>query len=242
MRNRKDISVIIKRKLSWMKSDGNCCICKKRIGYYEEDGFIGEFAHIEDLKKATKRYNPEKSTKELNDESNIMILCPNCHTTIDKYSEKYPTEILKEIKEKYENNIKIAIEYANPDLYANFSKICKDLSRKCNNAGIIEKYQSIKVEEKINKNTLNEIKDQIDMYMRYIPIFKEFLQTISQSERTELRHNVITLYRKEQCKNIDNVEKFTNLIRNVIGNDFSNIMSAGIIICNYFEECDVFEV
>lgn len=242
MGKRIDVSVIVKRKLSWMKSDGNCCMCKQKIGYYEEEGFIGEFAHIEDLQKATKRYNPNKSIYELNDESNILILCPTCHTKIDKYSEKYPTEMLQEIKKEYENNIKIAREYANPDLYDKFSKICKDLSEKCNHTSIIEKYYSIKVEEKINKNTLIEIKDQIDMYMRYIPIFKEFLETLSQSERTDLRHNIISLYRLEQCKDISNVQKFTNLIRRVVGNDFSNVFPAGIIICNYFEECDVFEV
>lgn len=242
MGKRIDISVIVKRKLSWMKSDGNCCMCKQKIGRYEENGFVGEFAHIEDLQKATKRYNPDKSIDELNDESNIIILCPTCHTKIDKYSEDYPTEKLQQIKREYENNIKIAIEYANPDLYSKFSKICKDLSEKCNNAGIIERYNSIKVEEKISKNSLSEIKDQIDMYMRYIPIFKEFLETLSQSERTELRHNIMSLYKLEQCKDDCNVQKFTNLIRRVVGNDFSNVFPAGIIICNYFEECDVFEV
>lgn len=242
MGKRIDISVIVKRKLSWMKSDGNCCMCKQKIGRYEENGFVGEFAHIEDLQKATKRYNPDKSIDELNDESNIIILCPTCHTKIDKYSEDYPTEKLQQIKREYENNIKIAIEYANPDLYSKFSKICKDLSGKCNNAGIIERYNSIKVEEKISKNSLSEIKDQIDMYMRYIPIFKEFLETLSQSERTELRHNIMSLYKLEQCKDDCNVQKFTNLIRRVVGNDFSNVFPAGIIICNYFEECDVFEV
>lgn len=242
MGKRIDISVIVKRKLSWMKSDGNCCMCKQKIGRYEENRFVGEFAHIEDLQKATKRYNPDKSIDELNDESNIIILCPTCHTKIDKYSEDYPTEKLQQIKREYENNIKIAIEYANPDLYSKFSKICKDLSEKCNNAGIIERYNSIKVEEKISKNSLSEIKDQIDMYMRYIPIFKEFLETLSQSERTELRHNIMSLYKLEQCKDDCNVQKFTNLIRRVVGNDFSNVFPAGIIICNYFEECDVFEV
>ena len=80
MGKRIDISVIVKRKLSWMKSDGNCCMCKQKIGRYEENGFIGEFAHIEDLQEATKRYNPDKSIDELNDESNIIILCPTCHT------------------------------------------------------------------------------------------------------------------------------------------------------------------
>lgn len=242
MSGRINISIITKRKLSWMKSDGKCCICKNKIGYYEDERFIGEFAHIEDLQQATKRYNPDKSIEELNNESNIMILCPNCHTEIDKYSDKYSTEMLQEIKRKYENNIKIAIEYSNPNLYAKFSKICKELSKKCNNTGVIEKYESIRVEEKINKNSLNEVKDQIDMYMRYIPIFKEFLQTLSQSEKTELRHNIISLYRQELCNDISNIERFTNLLRSAVGNDFSNIIPAGIIICNYFEECDVFEV
>lgn len=242
MKKRIDISVLIKRKLSWMKSDGNCCMCNQKIGFFEEVDFIGEFAHIEDLQKATKRYNPNKSIEERNHESNILILCPTCHTKIDKFSENYPTEMLQEIKKEYESNIEIAREYANTSLYDKFSEICNELSRKCNSVGIIERYESIKVDEKINKNSLNELNDQIDMYMRYIPIFKEFLETLSQSDRTELRHNIISLYRLEQCKEIDNAKKFTNLIRRVVGNDFANVFPAGIIICNYFEECDVFEV
>lgn len=225
-----------------MKSDGKCSICRQNIGRYEEKGFIGEFAHIEDLRKATSRYNSDKTIKELNNESNIILVCPKCHTLIDKCSEEYSTEALVKIKQEYEDNIKTALEYANIDLFSKFSKICKDLMKRCNSVSIIEKYQSIKVEEKINKNSLNDMKDQIDVYMRYIPIFKDFLETLSQIERAELRYDIIGLYRKELQKDCDNVQKFLDLIRAIVGNDLSNVFPAGIIICNYFEECDVFEV
>lgn len=242
MSRRDEITVSVKRKLSWLKNDGKCNMCNQEIGFFEGEKFIGEFAHIEDLKKATSRFNPNKSIEERNSEDNIILLCPTCHTKIDKYSEDYPTDILIAIKKEHEKNVEMSKEYANSELYAKFSDICNDLCKRCNEANIVERYISIEVEDKINKNSLNELSEQIQSFMRYIPIFKEYLSTMSQVERMELRRNILGLYLHEQKKDISNVEKFTNLIKRIVGCNLCNAFQAGIIICNYFEECDVFEV
>ena len=242
MGKRENLSIITKRKLSWGNSDGKCCICGQNIGFFEETGFIGEFAHIEDLQEATDRYNPDKTIEERNSQENIIILCPTCHTRIDKNSKEYSVDKLKEIKKEYENNIKLAKEYANVDLYKKFSLICIGLMNRCKEKKVEERFSSIVVEEKISRNSLEEINDQIEFYMQYIPVFKEYLSTLSQVERIELRHNIIELYLEEVKKDINNVERFANLIRTITGNNLINATAAGIIICNYFEECDVFEI
>lgn len=90
-----NLSVNLKRKISWFFTNGKCCLCSTKIDYYEQDGFIYEFAHIIDLQKATIRYDSTKTLPELNSIENIIVLCPTCHTKIDKESEKYPTQYLK---------------------------------------------------------------------------------------------------------------------------------------------------
>lgn len=242
MSNRKNIKMDVKKKISWMKSDGKCSMCNVKIGFYDSPDFIGEFAHIEDLQCATTRFNSTKSIEELNDESNIILLCPNCHTMIDKNSEQYDVETLQEIKNRHETNVLFSKEYANQEFYSIFSEICQELIKKCVDTKRNERYMSIKVCEKIKKNSLDSIKDNIEMYLEYIPIFKEFLQTLSQTTRTELRYAVISAYREEVNKNIGEVEIFMNLIRKVSNNNMMNSFQAGIVICNYFEECDVFEI
>lgn len=41
-----------------------------------------------------------------NDLSNLLLLCPDCHKEIDTFPEKYPVELLKEMKQKHEERIR----------------------------------------------------------------------------------------------------------------------------------------
>lgn len=240
---RKDIGINDKRLLSWLYSDGNCCICHQKVGFFEEEKFIGEFAHIEDLRPYTDRYNEDTTVDERNQISNIMILCPTCHTKIDKNSSDYPVSKLVETKKLYEKNIALSRDYSNPKYYEEFDIICKEISKKIVNSDVEEKYINIEVENKITKNSLGDIENEIYNAMRYIPIFKEYLKTKPTVEQIDTRHKVMQLYLLE-CSNQDtnNIDKFNNIISNIVGRDLSKCFTAMVIICNYFEECDVFEV
>ena len=58
---------------------------------------IGEIAHIEGLNPDSPRYNPNMTNKERNSYVNLIILCPTCHTKIDKDPNYYTVEKLKQI-------------------------------------------------------------------------------------------------------------------------------------------------
>lgn len=243
MGKRVDLNINLKRKISWHYTDGYCCLCSTKIGFFEEEGFVGEFAHIIDLQKATTRYETDKSIGELNSKENVIILCPNCHTKIDKESEKYSTAYLKEIKDKYETNIIVGREYSNPEYMNIFNYIFNDLKSRYNSYSIRDTYFPITVKEKMNKNSLLEINDIIETGLSHQTIFKEYLDSIAHLERVELRKMVIDIYLKQSKKNdISNVDKFINMIKELIGNNIQNYLYAIIILTYYFEECDVFEV
>lgn len=242
MGKREDLSINIKRKISWFYTNGNCCLCCKKIGYFENEGFIGEFAHIIDLQKATTRYIPNKTIEELNSPNNIIVICPTCHTRIDKESENYSTEYLRQIKNEYENNIIVSKEYSNPEYLNYFNDIYVCLRNKYKLTSNRKTLLPISVKDKIARNSLYEINDIIEMGLSMQSNFIDYLNTLSLIEKIELRKIIIEIYLNEVRKqDISNVDKFNNMVRELIGNNTNNYLYAIAILAYYFEECDVFE-
>ncbi len=66
--------------------------------------FVGEVAHIYAISPGGPRYSKDKTRKELNDISNLMLLCPIHHKIVDKEVIKYPAGKLQEIKKNREQN------------------------------------------------------------------------------------------------------------------------------------------
>ena len=68
------------------------------------DNFYGEFAHISSAKPGgDRRYNAALTETERNSIDNIIVLCPNHHTIIDKKDNGYTVDQLHGIKLKNEN-------------------------------------------------------------------------------------------------------------------------------------------
>lgn len=82
--------------------------CRKLIVFANSDPekFIltGEACHIEAASPRGARYNPNMTTQERIDISNGIWLCNTCAKLIDRDTEKYTTEVLKQWKSKAEEN------------------------------------------------------------------------------------------------------------------------------------------
>ena len=69
---------------------------------------IGEICHINALNQQGPRFNSELDPNVLNTFENLILLCPTCHTTVDKEYHIYTVEKLKNIKrsqsEKFEQH------------------------------------------------------------------------------------------------------------------------------------------
>lgn len=86
---------------------GNQCAypnCTNKL--IAEDGItvVGEIAHIQAASEKGARYYPLISDEERADFSNLMLLCPEHHKTIDnkENEEKYPIKLLKKWKAEHE--------------------------------------------------------------------------------------------------------------------------------------------
>lgn len=107
-------------------SGGRCEICND---YMFQDGFtkkrtnFSEHAHIIADSNKGPRANPNKKYRE--NPENLMLLCSNCHTKIDKNPEDYPEDLLRKFKSEHEFRIKYitGIKYEKVTEYSIFNTV-----------------------------------------------------------------------------------------------------------------------
>jgi len=66
---------------------------------------IAEMAHVFAAQDDGPRPNPELTEEERGAFENLIVLCANCHTMIDKASEAFPDAMMKRWKEKHEQKL-----------------------------------------------------------------------------------------------------------------------------------------
>lgn len=93
-------------KLLWGRSASRCAICKIELSQNKQnasDSFpFGEQAHIVAEEEDGPRGRSVFTKEERNTYHNLILLCPNDHTLIDKNTEDYPVERLYLIKSEHE--------------------------------------------------------------------------------------------------------------------------------------------
>ncbi len=93
------------RKLLWGKSGNRCAICRVPLSVEKSDylgeTLIGEECHIISKSKQGPRYE-EKENFNYDSYNNLILLCRNHHSLIDKQWETYTTKLIIEIKRNHE--------------------------------------------------------------------------------------------------------------------------------------------
>ncbi len=94
------------KNVIWGQFAGKCAICKENVIYENDDNDIslfGEVAHIIGENDGSARFNARISIEHRNSSENLILLCSNHHTIIDKKENlvEYSVEKLHQIKENY---------------------------------------------------------------------------------------------------------------------------------------------
>ncbi len=100
-------------KLLWANAAGRCSFtdCEERLTIEQAAHVapytLGEMAHIKGEKAGSNRHNESQTNEERNGYENLILLCPNHHTLIDKpeNEEVYSVDVLLKMKIMHENNI-----------------------------------------------------------------------------------------------------------------------------------------
>jgi hypothetical protein len=103
------------------RSGGVCAFpkCGKHLTYdaqVGDDTYVGEAAHIRGEKPTAARYDASMTDDERDNVRNLIYLCTDHHTIIDKVEADWPTATLLQLKESHEKQVRQAMEEAFADV------------------------------------------------------------------------------------------------------------------------------
>lgn len=217
-------------KLLWAEATGRCSFkeCNTKLtGVGSEPYTLGEMAHIKGAKKGSNRYDPTQSNLERNSYENLILLCPNHHTQIDKPENEtiYTVEILLNMKKEHEQRLfeklreedfkniddvksKIAILLAeNYQAWFQYGPLSEKARRNPHNLEIYEiwKYQRLSVIVPNNRLIANLLERYRSMFsLNNQSIISEFLihfQSYEQWVHDDISYQSVTPF-PENFKNI----------------------------------------
>lgn len=94
------------RKVLWARSGNLCAICKRTLIVNktdtDKDSVVGEECHIISGKQEGPRYDPSIPAEQLDDISNLFLLCGADHKMVDDQTEKYSSAVLVKLKAEHE--------------------------------------------------------------------------------------------------------------------------------------------
>lgn len=79
--------------------------CHRQLFFDGEDTHVGEMAHIFAASDDGPRAYPGLQTDERGLADNLVVLCPTCHTMIDKNPESYTAEKIKRWKTQHQRDL-----------------------------------------------------------------------------------------------------------------------------------------
>ncbi len=99
-------------KRLFAKSRNQCAMPRCMAVLVQHETIIGEICHIRARNKGGPRYDPALSLKERNGFGNLILLCPTCHSLVDKGASRFSAETLTQIKASHEGNEPVELTVA----------------------------------------------------------------------------------------------------------------------------------
>ncbi len=243
------MSILLKeQKILWSKSAGMCSMCKIHLVDVSTDGnvAIGENAHIQGEKPGSERYNKEQPDEERSVYQNLILLCPTCHTKIDKKENvaKYSVATLNKIKQEHESWVySQTVQSINSVTYTELDNVIKYLIQQPD--FIPDNLLILNPKEKIEKNNLSKESELlIKVGLMKVSLVKKYLNDHPDVEFADrLKSGYVKKYEEFKIAEYTSDEIF-NLMLDFSSNNNSNLLqrSAGLAVLVYFfEQCDIFE-
>lgn len=213
----------------------------------DKAALIAEAAHIKGEKPDSPRYDAEMSDPERNFYENLVLLCPSCHTKIDKQPAVYPVELLHRYKAEHEAWV---IEATKTEVinisFSELDLVTKHLIAVSSSA--IDTLTLITPAAKISKNGLSASITQMILIgmtqVRQVASYIEHIGAIDLDFSKRLVDGFVAEYtrlRNDEGESGDNL--FERLLEfSCAGSSDFKKRAAGLAVLVYlFEKCDIFE-
>jgi hypothetical protein len=139
------------------RSGGVCAFCGKQLtvdGDQAKPAILGTAAHIAGEQPDAARYDGAMTEDERNQYSNLIYLCGDHHTQIDKQAEDFPVDCLLQTKNQHEARVRQAMRDAFADV--SFPEL-EEATAWAMQAGDLHSssdFQLVAPDDKIKKNAL----------------------------------------------------------------------------------------
>lgn len=207
----------------------------------------GEAAHIAGEKEGVARYAPSMTDEQRNHYNNLIYLCGDHHTQIDKQEAEFPVQCLHEMKAEHEKKVREAMT----DAFANVG--FPELEEATQWIMQIQPNQStqdfslIPPEDKLRKNDLNNgSRVIITMGLSVAREVRAYVESVSQTDNDfpeRLKAGFLEEYYRLKREGNSGDDLFDLMCRFAQrGFDEQAKRSAGLAVLVYlFEACEVFE-
>lgn len=239
------------RVLLAFRSGGVCAFpkCGKHLTYESKNGadtYVAEAAHISGEKPGAARYDASMSDEERDSVHNLIYMCTDHHTIIDKVEADWPTSTLQALKAKHEAQVRQAMEDAFADVA--FPELERSISWVTVQTPVANgSFDLTPPDEKIKKNSLtNGSRNIIAAGMMSRSTVAAFVEAETQLDADfpeRLKSGFLAEYYSLRAKGHKGDELF-ELMCSFAQRGLRNHAdrTAGIAVLIYlFEICDVFE-
>lgn len=242
---------------------GNQCYnpdCNKPLLARDKQSIISKISHIEAAGADGPRYNPNMDDDERRSFENLLLLCDECHITVDNKNnvDEYPVKLLKEWKKIHESQ-QIFEHIKNPQLL----RMAVDAISEARLDKINPKEppkRPFNPADKISFNCLRRNKSLIEEYRVYHSKINSLYQELEKQgsfKKERLLRNIETIYlkilgnyvldskRKMEIirENADNIiEDIEQELFNLISDKFKDsIFEISVIMVDAFIRCKILE-
>ena len=253
MTNRKKIDSST-QKVLLLRSGGVCAKCKQQLTIKSEANSlfspIAEFAHIYPYEENGPRHNDRKqiglSPTCINSQENIIVLCPSCHTIIDKLPNDYPAEKLLKLKARHEKWVSDQLAQASLDIsFSELDVICKAILSQSTSIPSDYRFDFsiIDINSKIKKNKLSSnVEHLIVTGLSRADFIQKYLNTQPDINFTPNLVNVFKNLYNLLSMQYEGDELYYKLLDKISPSyDFLKRSAANAVMSYLFHQCEIFE-
>lgn len=226
-------------KIVVARSGGMCELCGAHV--VEDDKLIGEVSHIRGNRPGSARYDPDMSETQRDSPENLILVCPTCHTRIDKHPEKYTAAHLLEMKQRHADKLERIVGIAMPDIeFPELDEVVRHIAS--TDVPLEQSYVLVPPQKKIQKNRLSS--RWVMMGLSQAGTVGRYMDRHLDAESSRrLRAGFVKRYEELRGEGLDGDDLFTELWRFASRSRADpKVQAAGLalLVC-LFEKCEVFE-
>lgn len=224
---------------------GECAKCSKPV-VTKQGVFIGEIAHIVGVRPGAPRHDPDVPPPQLHELNNLLLLCPNCHTEIDKSPAQFPADKLRQIKAEHIQRIEMRRRQASIEVtFAELDVIVRYLVDAPFVHKPSESLHLTAIREKMKRNDLSqEVENLIQMGLAGISQVQDYLNRHPDPNFAQrLKARFIQMYQKQRKSGLLGDALFYALLEWAYGpyQELKYQAAALKVLTYFFELCEVFE-